>query len=195
MRHLKLIALILLLWGCNTEPKPSFASTVKELFFGVDLSGYYESNLKYYRSLDFLTESEPEGWTIYPPLSALGQNDTDTSYRSFVINDHPYNLTGFAKGRLNIEKLGSEKNALSNLLIYYVFKSKRNAEDAYQSLLEKFSKLNVIKKGAWIEDVEWTEFSDSTSRLPGLRISIDDGDEITNGYTVTISTMWDINSQ
>lgn len=91
--------------------------------------------------------------------------------------------------------MGSEKNALSNLLIYYVFKSKRNAEDSYQSLLEKFSKLNVIKKSARIEDVEWTEFSDSTSRLPGLRISIDDGDEITNGYTVTISTMWDINSQ
>ena len=195
MRPLKLIALIVLLSGCNSAPKPNFALKVAELFFGVDLSGYYESNLQYYRSLDFLTETEPEGWTIYPPLSALGQNDIDTSYRSFLFNDHPYDSPGFGKGRLNIEKLGSEKNALSNLIIYYVFKSKRNAEEAYQTLIERFSKLNVTKKSEQTQEVKWTEFFDKALRLPGLRISIDDGDEITNGYIVTISTMWDINSQ
>ena len=187
MIYCKLIVLALLLLCCQRQPKQTYASSVKDLFFRVDINDSYENNLKYYRSLSFLREAEPEGITIYPPLSALKQDSTN--YNSFIFFRHPFESSNFGKGRLNIEKYGLDNNALSNLVIYYVFKSKQNAESAYKSLIDRFSKLSSVTKTNQIHDLKWTEFADSASHLPNIRISIDDGDEIINGYAVIISTI------
>lgn len=169
--------------------KPTFSSEYKDLFFRAEINGSYDSNLKHYRTLNFLKEIEPVGYTIYPPLSALGANGRDTSFHSFQFDSHPYAPSYLNKGTLNISKGGYDKEVLSNLVIYYLFKSRQNANTAYQSIVEKFSNLASKRKSSQLDDLKYTEFYDTTSNSPGLRISLDNGDEDLNGYTLTISVI------
>ena len=90
MTYFKVIAFILLLYSCKMPAKETFRSEVNDLFFQVDVSGSYESSLKYYRTVDVLRETEPEGYTTYPPLSALGSDGRDSSFHSFQFDHHPY---------------------------------------------------------------------------------------------------------
>jgi hypothetical protein len=169
--------------------KSTFSSEYRNLFFRAEINGSYESNLKYYKTLDFLKEIEPVGYTIYPLLSALGAGGRDTSFHSFQFEHHPYAPSELNKGTLNISKGGYDKEVLSNLVIYYLFKSRENANKIYQSLVEKFSGLASKSKSSQLDDLKYTEFFDTTSNLPGLRISVDNGDEDLNGYTLTISVI------
>jgi hypothetical protein len=167
--------------------KPTFSSEVKDLFFQADINSSYDSVLNYYRTLDFLKETEPEGFTTYLPLSALGADGRDGSIHSFQFDQHPFATNELDRGRLNIGKRGYDKQAISSFVIYYLFKSRQNAETAYQSLINKFSGLGAKVKSFQVKEVRYTDFSDSTSNMPRVRISLDGGDELINGYTLAIS--------
>ena len=189
MKCIKVIVLVFLLYGCKMPTKPTFSSACKDLFFRAEVNGSYDSNLKYYRTLNFLNEIEPVGYTIYPPLSALGAGGRDTSFYSFQFGSHPYAPSELNKGTLNISKGGYDKEVLSNLVIYYLFKSRQNANTAYHSIVEKFSGLASKRKNSQLDNMKYIEFYDTTSSLPGLRVSLDNGDEDMNGYTLAISVI------
>jgi hypothetical protein len=189
MNLFKLIVLAILFCSCKMTTKRTFNSEVKDLFFQADINSSYDSVLNYYRSLDFLKETEPEGFTTYPPVSALGTDGREGSIHSFQFDRHLYGTIQLERGRLNVDRRGYDKQAISNFVIYYLFKSRQKAEIAYQSLIKKFSSLGTKSKSFKLQEIRYIDFFDSTSNMPGLRISLDGGDELINGNTLSISMM------
>ncbi|MEO5562022.1 MAG: hypothetical protein ABIR18_01280 [Chitinophagaceae bacterium] len=189
MKFLTGFVFSLLLYSCETQPKSSFNSKVSEIFFNADLTGNYQTNLAYYRSLNFLTESEPSGWTVYPPLSALRQEENKPDFQSFQFDKHPTLPSEFGGGTININPIYPWKDSTADFVMYFSFKSKSNAKKAYDALINQFASFQNYKKDLPIEEMSVIDFRNPKGNYPGIRFSLDDGDSITEGYIITISVI------
>ena len=83
------ILFLLIFFSCKAPVKHSFDSELNTLFFGANINDTYEDVLAYYKHLDLLAETEPLGWTTYPPLSALRQSEQKIISQSFKFDHHP----------------------------------------------------------------------------------------------------------
>ncbi len=182
----KLIVLFLFIGSCKLPMKQTYNSEVKNLFFGADINGPHAKNLNYLRGLNYLKEVEPEGYTIYPPLSALGQDVRDTSFRSFSFEDHVFE-SELGSGRLNIMTGSFDKHVLSKFVLYFKFTSKLRAEKTYEMLSDKFTGLSDKAESSQFPGLKYIECYDSSSNFPGLRISLDYTNEKLKEYILTIS--------
>ena len=74
MHRLLTIIFIVALAQCSEKPPLTFGTQTKEIFFNGDVQHSGKNLIEFYLSSTFLSlDPRPEGYTTYPPLSALGE--------------------------------------------------------------------------------------------------------------------------
>lgn len=88
------IVIFICVVGCKNKnqeiAQKKFRSNVSKLFLGADITATYEDQLKYFRShKDAKPLGNEGGWTMYPPLSALGPDSTFVSETGMLSSGDP----------------------------------------------------------------------------------------------------------
>src|SRR5688500_18383700 len=126
----KIIVFVWLLLGCNFSKTPKepkeFNSKVSELFFNADINATYDKQVRYFKTVGALQEFE-SGWTIYPPLSALHQENDNIDQTSFEFDTYLNISSELKSGFLNIRKVSPTKKSLAVQEITLDFKLPKHA--------------------------------------------------------------------
>ena len=181
------VAIIILFWivfSCGQNQKMNFETYTRQLFFNANITKNDSSLLVYYKRLDNLKEIKYDGFTIYPPLSALGLEELPKTY-TFQFKSHPKILFDFREGELILDRTNKGPKYFPVLKIN--FDTKEQAEKAFQTLLNDFKGVATKKR---IREKEWgniAEFTDDNSRsVKEIMIMYSKGDTLNKGYALLI---------
>jgi len=162
--------LIFLLFTCNPG-KDSYQLKLDELFFNAKTNAKYNSLINYFRKNSYLKEVEYQGWTSYPPLSALGISENKTVSTLFEFKNHPKISSQLKDGALTVRKIGAGDNALAALDISFGLISKAAAENLYDSIIQDFKKSATIKGETRTDDFRSIIFG-KPGESPGIAITL-----------------------
>src|SRR4051812_19060294 len=114
MRSLLTIVFIVTFMQCSRNEPLTFDTKTKEIFFNGDIQNSGKKLIEFYKVSEFLSLDPPsEGYTTYPPLSALGF-DGRTVHHTFRFKKHPYLSIPFREGELIITSRDSNNTEVYN---------------------------------------------------------------------------------
>lgn len=160
----RLISILIFLgisFGCHQKQKMNFETYIRQIFFNADITNNNSSLLNHYKKLDNLKEVKYEGFTTYPPLSALGQEESPTNH-IFKFKTHQNFPFEFEEGELILQ---TKKSQESLPLIKINFETKEQAEEAFQILIKNFRVLSAEKKTEAESWAKTAEFTNKNSKL------------------------------
>ena len=159
MKFYGIVIIILLPCTC-TIPNDSYDSKLKEIFFNANTNAKYSTLVEYFQSIKSLEKVEFQGWTSYPPLSALNEADNETISTLFEFHEHPIISKGLATGSLSVSRIGTnEDTALAALDIYFNFKLKADAENLYNAIAEDFRNFKTSDDDTLSQNIRSIQFS------------------------------------
>ena len=143
----------------------SLDTRTRELFFNGDILNSNSELVEFYKKSQFLSLAPPpEGYTVYPPLSALGSDGRSEDY-IFRFKTHPFLPVKFREGELKISSRNrNNKTDYSEPALKFFFDTKEELELGYNKLVEIFSELSTRKRFSSYDDHKLAEFSDDNSR-------------------------------
>ena len=163
MNNFKAIGFILFLLGCNSPGASinsnSFYHKAGELFFKADVKGEYDELVRFFNNVEALEEFE-SGWTLYPPLSALGQQHSDRETKNFEFNTYLNIGDQLEGGRLSVERIKSAKEVGPILEIVLEFKTIEDAEAFYKRVFSDFNTFQIIHEKPYSENTSWAVIRD-----------------------------------
>jgi hypothetical protein len=191
---MKRIFAILLLLACNQKPGTSsktstqltFDTTTRQIFFNAKVDKSSKDLVEFYKSSEYLTLNPPQKtYTLYPPLSALGQDSLSEQY-SFRFKTHPYLSFKFREGDLLISKTKSDgKERYSPPTLKFIFDTQEQSELAYKELVDIYSKLSTRKRFSNYKDRNTAEFTDDKSTaIRKIHFVQAKADIFVNGYLI-----------
>jgi hypothetical protein len=185
MRNLVAILFILTVVQCSRKQTVTLASTTKQLFFDGHIEKSDAGLIEFYKHSKYLSFVPREGYTIYPPLSALGQEGPDER-NTFHFTTHPYLSFPFREGELLIIVRKSQgKKVYDPPLLKLAFDTKEQSELALQELTDRFSKLSTMKRFITNEDTKKAAFTDENVKpYYGIELTQYMGDALTKGYVI-----------
>ena len=191
---MKRIFAILLLLSCNQKPGASsktltqltFDTRTRQIFFNAKVDQSSKDLLEFYKSSEYLSLDPPQkSYTVYPPLSALGQDSLSEQY-AFRFKTHPYLSFRFREGDLLISKTKSNgKELYSPPTLKFIFDTQEQSELAYKELVDIYSKLSTRKRFSNYKDRNTAEFTDDkSSAIKNIGLLQGKGDALANGYII-----------
>ncbi len=150
---------------CTNKKTVTFQTATSQIFFDATLNNANKQLFDFYKASKYLSYEPPQGWTIYPPLSALGQKG-HTETHIFHFKTHPYLDFKFREGELIIENRKSEDGEeFSKPFIKFLFDNEPQSDTAYKVLAEEFTKLSSRKRIDNKQDIKNAEFTDDHSTV------------------------------
>jgi hypothetical protein len=179
MNIFKIIAFALLLVGCRSSTSSlnsSFDAKASELFFNADIWSKYDKLVKYFEDVNNLNEVET-GWTIYPPLSALRQEENNVIQKTFEFKRYLGLASGFKNGIMTVRKISQAQDALAVLEINLEFNSKRAEEKFYKEVITDLNALQLQEEESTMENVRSTVFRDrnTSSTIKISELTVEEG--------------------
>ena len=148
---------------CTNKRTVTFETVTSQIFFGATLNNANKQLFDFYKTSKHLSYESPQGWTIYPPLSALGQEGYSETH-TFHFKTHPYLDFRFREGELIIENRKSvDGEEFSKPFIKFLFDTEEQSDFAYKMLVQEFTKLSTRRR---IDNTPFTknaEFTDDNS--------------------------------
>ena len=188
MRSLLFIFFILTFFQCSNKEPVTFDTTTRRIFFNGDIYKNDIALLEFYKRSKHLSLEPPlKGYTLYPPLSALGQDGRQQHY-TFRFRTHPYVSFSFREGELIISSRKSNDGEVFGFpTLKFVFDSKEQSELAYNNLLNIYSKLSTRKRFGSYKNTKNAEFTDDKSTgIKEVGFLQGKGDTLTNGYVIIL---------
>jgi hypothetical protein len=186
MRHLLTIITAVAFMQCSTNEPLTFETKTKGIFFGADLQKDGKELFAFYKESTFLSLAPPpEGYTMYPPLSALGQ-DRRTDYHTFRFDKHPNLNIPFEKGELIITSSNKDNTKVySEPVLKFFFATKEDLELGYNQLVEDYNRLSTRKRFSSHKDAKNAEFTDDKAKVI-KEVGFMQGrwDELAQGYVL-----------
>ena len=174
MSTLKIIVFVLFLLGCNFSKTSiesrSFDSKVSDLFFNANIKTKYDNLVEYFKTISNLKEFEG-GWTLYPPLSALGEEDKIIEKKFFEFHTYLDISSELKSGFLEVRRFSPTKESLAVLEINLEFKLLESAKHFYKKVIEKFNTFRIEGEKSPLETFHFTVIHDSQSESV-LNISV-----------------------
>jgi hypothetical protein len=164
-----------------------FDSRTIQIFFDAPFNKDNIDVFEFYKGSKYLSFEPPQGYTVYPPLSALGQTGHKET-NIFRFKTHPHLSFKFIEGELIIENRKSEDQGVYNKpFIKLLFDTEEQSDSAYKKLVEEFTKLSTRKRIDSNQDPKSAEFTDDHSAL-NKEITIWQGKayNLPNPYVITI---------
>jgi hypothetical protein len=164
----------------------NFDTTTRHIFFNGNIAKSDKSLINFYKNSKYLSlDPPPEGYTIYPPLSALGQAGPHEQF-VFRFKTHPYISFKFKEGELIISLIKTKySEKYSAPVLKFIFTTKQQSELAYQELVETFNELSTRKRFSSYKNTKNAEFTDDSSKsLKEIGFLQGEGDILTNGYVI-----------
>ena len=186
MRSLLTILIILSLFHCSKNDASAFEIQTRRLFFDADLLKSGEAIFRFYRASDFLVlDPPPEGYTVYPPLSAIG-SDGRIDNHVFRFTKHPYLNIPLRGGELIISSREKDnKRVYSEPALKFFFDTEQQMEYAYEQLSELYSKLSTRKRFSSSGDRKNAEFTDDNAKsIKEVGFLQGGWDDLENGYVI-----------
>src|SRR5215211_4769251 len=136
MRSFLTIIFIVTLIQCSKKEPFTFDRKTKEIFLDGDNQNHGKSFFEFYKTSEFLSlDPPPQGYTTYPPLSALGLNGR-TDYHTFRFKKHPYLSIPFREGELIITSRDKNNTKVySEPILKFFFDTKEQLEVGYSQLV------------------------------------------------------------
>ena len=191
-RILAILIFISIIVGCSQNKEMNFETYTKQLFLNADITKNDTSLLSYYKKHGDLNEVKYEGFTTYPPLSALGQEEFPKKY-IFQFKFHPKILFDFREGELIVQRTNREQQ--HSPVLKFNFDTQEQAEKAFQVLVNDFEGVSEKKR---IREREWGKIAEFSDDEPGsvheIMFSYMKGDILVNGYTLIIMLANDLES-
>jgi hypothetical protein len=164
----------------------TFVAKTKEMFLNGDIQNSGKDLLKFYKDSKFLLlDPPPDGYTVYPPLSALGLNGR-IEHHIFHFKQHPSLSIPFRDGELIITS--SERNntrVYSEPVLKFYFDTKQKMELAYNQLVDSYSKLSTRKRFSSYKETKNAEFTDDNSKtIKAIGFLQGSWDELAKGYVL-----------
>lgn len=192
----RLITIILVtLVQCSNKDTVTFDSTTRQIFFQADVSNN-NGLLEFYKNSKYLSlDPPPQGYTTYPPLSALGQGGRSEQY-IFRFCTHPFFSFPFREGELTISKRkANSKELYSSPMLKFIFETQEQSEHAYKELVDIYTKLSTRKRFSNYKDMKNAEFTDDKSNsIKEIGFLQGKGDIIANGYVIVFGLGNDIDN-
>jgi hypothetical protein len=186
MRSLLFIICIVTFTNCSNKEPVTFDTTTRRIFFNGDVYKNDRELVEFYKSSKYLSlDRPPKGYTLYPPLSALGQDGRQQQY-TFRFRTHPYVSFSFREGELIISsRKSNDGEVFSFPTLKFIFDSKEQSELAYNKLLDTYSKLSTRKRFSSYKDTKNAEFTDDNSKeIKEVSFLQGKGDTLANGYVI-----------
>jgi hypothetical protein len=175
----------------------TFDTRTKEIFFNGDIQRGGKNLIEFYKSSEFLSlDPPPEGYTTYPPLSALGL-DGRTDHHTFRFRKHPYLSIPFREGELIItSRYRNNRKVYSEPALKFFFDTKEQLELGYNQLVDIYSKLSTRKRFSSYKETKNAEFTDDNSKsIKEVGFLQGNWDELANGYVLVFGLGNDIDKQ
>ena len=126
----------------------------KKLFFNAPIENFDKSLLVFLEKERKLNKVVYEGYTIYPPLSALGQEKSERHI--FQFESHPEITFKFRKGEIELSSYKNNRKKVYAPVLKLIFDKKGKAKKANEVLIKEFEKRG-IKNNNGIKDPEFKE--------------------------------------
>jgi hypothetical protein len=194
MRYLLTIITAVAFMQCSTKEPVTFETKTKEIFFHADVQKDGKELFEFYKKSSFLSLAPPpEGYTTYPPLSALGQGGR-TDYHTFRFARHPYLDIPLKNGELIITSRDRDNSKVySEPVLKFFFAKKEDMESAYNQLVEVYNKLSTRKRFSSYKDTKNAEFTDDNAQaIKEVGFLQGRWDELAQGYVLVFGIGNDI---
>ena len=182
--------------GCSNKYS-SFEKTTREIFFNGNIQKSDKSLVEYYKNSKFLTLDPPlAGYTLYPPLSALGGNERRESI-TFRFKKHPYLSFFFREGELSIRTRESNKTKhYGEPYLRFFFDTKDQLDLAYNHLIKTYAGISTRNKIDTSENHINAQFTDDNSKvIREIYFTQWGWDELVKGYVLLFMTGNDLEKQ
>lgn len=140
----------------------SFDSKAGDLFFNANIKTNYDNLVDHFKTTSSLKEFE-FGWTIYPPLSALGEGKDNIEKKGFEFHNYLDISSKLKSGILVIRKFSPTEESLAVLEITLQFELLEDAQNFYKAAIDKFNTLPIEKEQSPLENIHSTLIHDSES--------------------------------
>jgi hypothetical protein len=163
-----------------------FETQTKQIFFNADIEKSSKGLLDFYKTSKFLLlDPPPKGYTLYPPLSALGEGGR-TDYHTFRFRKHPYLDIPFREGELIITSRDMNNTKVySEPVLKFFFDTIQQMEFAYKQLTDIYSKLSTRKRFRNYKETINAEFTDDNSKsIKGVGFLQGGWDELAKGFVI-----------
>ena len=180
------ILIVLSLMQCSNKDASMFETQTKQIFFNADIQKSGKDLFEFYKTSDFLSlDPPPEGYTLYPPLSALGA-DGQRDYHTFRFRKHPYLYIPFREGELIITSRDNKNTKVySEPVLKFFFDTKPQMELAYNQLIDIYAKLSTRKRFSSYKETKNAEFTDDNSKsIKEVGFLQGRWDELAKGYVI-----------
>lgn len=146
MKQLATLAFIMVLSASSGAQ--SFSGFVKKLFFDVDFNNP-SGLVELYRKDTLLNHDSIRGYTTYPPLSAVAEQEVNYLTDEFILKRrHPLMQSNYEQASIVVKTQISNDRKETPLDVYllFTFDSKLKLNTAYQELLQAALAFPVSKK-------------------------------------------------
>jgi hypothetical protein len=188
MRSLLMAISIMMFVQCTDKKAMTFEIATSQIFFDATLSNANKQLFDFYKTSKDLSYEPPQGWTIYPPLSALGQKGHSETH-TFHFTTHPYLEFRFREGELIfVNRKSDDREEYGKPFIKFLFDTEEQSDTAYKMLVEEFTKLSSRKRMDSNPSTKSAEFTNDNSSLV-IQVTISQG----KGYNFPIPyviTFW-----
>ncbi len=161
----------------------SFDSKASDLFFNASIKTKYDNLVDYFKTTSSLKEFEL-GWTLYPPLSALGQDTGNIDKKGFEFHTYLDISSKLKSGILIVRKFSPTNESLAVLEITLKFGLLEDAQKFYKTAIDKFNTLPKENEKSPLENIHSTLIHDSESESV-LKIELFE-DQPSELYAVTL---------
>ena|SRR5258706_8241217 len=194
MRSLLTIICIVIFTQCSNKGLVTFDTITRQIFFNGDIQNSNKDLIEFYKKSKYLSlNPPPKGYTLYPPLSALGENGRSPTY-TFRFKTHPHLSFHFKEGELIISsRIKNDDTIYNEPVMKFFFDTKEQLELGYKELVDVYTKLSTRKKFSSYKDTKNAEFTDDESKsIKEVGFLQGNWDNLANGYVLVFGLGNDI---
>lgn len=165
-RFTLIILLVVMVQKCSAQ---TFDDYTNELFFKIFTYTSDTAVSAFLHKYVPILSKKPEtggSWTAYPP-DYVKEPAFLTVTNAYVFTKHPYFKAHFTSGKLEItQKTYADKHWIDNIQsmkLWFDFNKKIEAKEAYEKLVNTFTKLCTLKRLSSQGEITKAEFTDKNS--------------------------------
>ena len=149
----------------------------KKLFFDAPIEKFDKSLLTFFKNEKKLNEVIYEGYTLYPPLSALEQSKSE--WHIFQFKNHPHIDFGFKDGEIELKVHRQTRKKIYIPVMKFSFGKEEEVQAAFQSLINNFEGTSKKNSGkSRIAEFQGKEYQ--------VNLSYGKGDVLIDGYVLLL---------